>query len=100
MRTAILLFVFRIVFFQIRVFREIGRYGLVRVIYKLQKIKESMTLQKMFYLSGNNFTVKYANVGFFQRVVYLSSIPDRNTFNPIGILLTRPRVTFFGQLQI
>ena len=32
MRTAILLFVFRIVFFQIRVFREIGRYGLVRVI--------------------------------------------------------------------
>ena len=109
MRTAILLFVFRIVFFQIRVFREIGRYGLVRVIYKLQKIKESMTLQEMFYLSGNNFTVKYANVslctavllpskksgndffemiflrgagrlytgyanvGFFQRVVYLSS---------------------------
>ena len=32
MRTAIVLFVFRIVFFQIRVFREIGRYGLVRVI--------------------------------------------------------------------
>ena len=32
MRTTILLFVFRIVFFQIRVFREIGRYGLVRVI--------------------------------------------------------------------
>ena len=32
MQTAILLFVFRIMFFQIRVFREIGRNSLVRVI--------------------------------------------------------------------
>ena len=32
MRTAVLLFVFRIMFFQIRVFRENGRYSLVLVI--------------------------------------------------------------------
>ena len=32
MRTTILLFMFRIMFFQIRVFRKLSRYGLVRVI--------------------------------------------------------------------
>ena len=38
MQTTILLFVFRIMFFQIRVFRELSHYGLVRVINKIMHI--------------------------------------------------------------
>ena len=50
MRTAILLFVFRIMLFQIRIFRVIGRYGLVRVInyaYIFPAERKFMPLQKM-----------------------------------------------------
>ena len=56
MRTAIILFVFRIMFFQIRVFREIGRYSLVRVInyaYFSRGKKISATLAKMAEAGGS-----------------------------------------------
>ena len=51
MQTTILLFMFRIMFFQIRVFRKLSRYGLVRVInyahfFRGQKIYVATRWQK------------------------------------------------------